>query len=413
MNKRFFLILTIFCLIVLGSSVMTFAEDNAKATTKDGILVIQSEDGNFRYQLDARIYIDFATYDEDETIIDLHAGSEIRRMRLAFKTVLWKDWLAEFDVDFAENSVGIKDAWVGYQGIKNTLIRVGNYRSPFCLEELTSSRYGSFIERSLADAFAPGRLIGLGISEWGNFWQISGGVFNEEAGSIDALEGVNSDESTSFIGRISAAPLNCNNNVLHLGAAYAYRSTNAFSTSFRYRSYDETKISKIRLLDTGKIKDSDFAGLLGLEAAAQFGPLHIQGEYIKVDVFRLADSGKPDASFNGGYVFASFFLTGDNMPYDVASGEFGRVMPQKEFGAIELVARYSWINLNDETASIMGGKGKDLAFGVTWYFNANIKMLVNYTIVDHDKYATGAGAWEVPEAGFDYNILAARFLITM
>lgn len=414
MNKRFFFLftVTVFCLLALGSLV-SFAEDNAKATAKDGILVIESEDGNFRYQLDSRIYLDFATFDEDEDIIDLHAGSEVRRMRMAFKVVLWKDWLAEFDVDFSENAVGIKDAWVGYQGIENTLIRVGNFRSPWSLEELTSSRYSSFIERGLPNAFAPGRLIGLGISEWGSFWQVSAGIFNQEAGDIDEEAYEDSDESVSFIGRISAAPLNCNNNVIHLGAAYANRTTDAFSTSFRYRAYDETKISKLRLLNTGKIKNSDYTGLLGLETVVQFGPLHVQGEYMQANVYRLEDSGKPDASFDGGYVFGSFFLTGDHMPYDVASGEFGRVVPEKEFGAIELLARYSWINLNDEDADIMGGEGKDLTFGLTWYFNANVKMLINYTIVDHDKNATADGDFEVPEDGFDYNIFAVRFLVTI
>lgn len=414
MNKRFLLILTIsvFCLLALGS-IAGFAEDNTKATTKDGILVIESEDGSFRYQLDSRLYIDFATYDEDESIIDLHSGSELRRMRLAFKVVLWKDWLAEFDVDFSENSVGIKDAWVGYQGISNTLIKIGNYRSPFCLEELTSSRYAPFIERSLSDAFATGRLIGVGISEWGSFWQASAGYFNQEAGDIDELESENADESGSFIGRLSVAPINCNGNVIHLGGAFATRSTDAFSTSFRYRSYDETKISKLRLLDTGKIKDSDYTSLLGLEGAAQLGPLHIQGEYITANVYRTEESGKPDAAFDGGYVYAGFLLTGESMPYDVTAGEFGRLMPAKEFGAIELLARYSWINLNDAEAKIMGGEGKDWTFGLTWYFNGNVKMLVNYTIVDHDKYATAGGTYEVPEAGFDYNILAVRFLVTI
>lgn len=414
MNKRFLFILTIsvFCLLALGS-LISFAEDNAKATTKDGILVIESEDGNFRYQLDSRLYIDFATYDEDESVIDLHSGSELRRMRLAFKVVLWKDWLAEFDVDFSENSVGIKDAWVGYQGLDNTLFKVGNFRSPFCLEELTSSRYSPFIERSLADAFATGRLIGVSVSEWGSFWQASAGYFNQEAGDIDEVEAENSDESGSFIGRLSVAPINSDNNVIHLGAAFATRSTDAFSTSFRYRSYDETKISKIRLLDTGKIKDSDYTTLLGLEGAIQFGSLHLQGEYITANVYRLEESGKPDACFDGGYAYVSFFLTGDHHTYDVTAGEFGRLVPEKEFGAIEVLARYSWINLNDEEANIMGGEGKDWTFGLTWYFNANVKMLVNYTIVDHDENATAAGTYEVPEDGFDYNILAVRFLVTI
>jgi phosphate-selective porin OprO/OprP len=172
-------------------------------------------------------------------------------------------------------------------------------------------------------------------------------------------------------------------------------------------------MSKIRFLNTGKEKEVDHAGLLGLEGVIQLGPVHIQGEYMQSDVTRLDDSDKADYSVSGGYVFGSFFITGDHLPYDIESGEFGRLVPQKKFGAIELLVRYSWLDLNDLDNGIEGGYGENVTFGLTWYFNPNIKFLVNYTIVDHDQYADADGDWDVPEDGFDYNILAARFLITL
>jgi len=320
-------------------------DDNGAITTTDGIFVIESKDGSFRYQLDGRVYIDAAIMMDDEDIVDLQSGSEIRRMRFALKATLWKNWTAEIDVDFSGNEVGIKDAWLGYAGCENWLFKVGNFRSPFSLEEVTSSRYISFIERALPNTFPPGRLIGFGVSHWGNFWQVSGGVFGQEAGDIDETEGEDSDEGSSLVGRVTIAPLNNNGNTFHVGAAYAYRTTDAFTEKMRFRGYDETKISKIRFLSTGKVKDVENVGLLGLEAVLQLGSIHLQGEYITADVSRIADSGKSDYALSGGYAFVSFFITGDSMPYDVASGEFGRVVP-KNGGAIEVLARYSWLDLN-------------------------------------------------------------------
>jgi phosphate-selective porin OprO/OprP len=403
--------------LILGLSTTVYAEDGSdeegKVTTDDGILILQSKDGRFKYQLDARLYLDAAYYQDDKEIVDLHSGSEVRRMRFAIKATLWKDWLAEIDLDFAENAVDIKDAWMGYQGVKNMLFKVGQFRSPFSLEELTTSRYISFIERGLPNAFPPGRLLGFGISKWGKNWQVSAGIFGQEAGDIDEEEGENSDEGISLIGRFSIAPFYKNNKILHLGASYAYRGTDAFSDTMRFRGYDESRISKIRFLNTGKVKEVDHVTLYGLESVLQIGSFHLQGEYLGANVARLSDSDDLDYTLKGGYVFASFFLSGDSMPYLPDAGEFGRIIPKKKGGAFELLARYSWVDLNDLEAGVEGGEGKNFTLGFNWYINANYKIMINYTHVNHDQYADADGDWQVPENGYDYDIFAIRFLVTL
>ena len=414
MKRSFFTLFLVSCFIaglslISPSSLMA---DDGKVSTEDGILKLTSEDGKFSYQLDARVYLDAALYNEDEEIVDLHSGSEVRRLRFAIKATLWENFLAELDLDFADNEVGIKDAFIAYVG-KNWMVKAGNFRAPFSLEEVTTSRYISFIERALPNAFPPGRKIGIGAYKWGKNWQVAAGIFGQEAGDIDEELGADdADESYNIVGRASYAPLYKGNNVIHIGAAYSYQNTDAFGEQkMRFRGYDETKISKIRFLSTGKVKDVDHSGMLGLESVFQFGPFHLQGEYMNVNVARLADSGKPDYKLSGGYVFGSFFVTGESMPYYADQGEFGRIIPKKKGGALELLARYSWLNLNDLENDIEGGEGKNLTFGISWYLNPNYKIMFNYTNVDHDKYADADGDWVVPEDGFDYSIFAVRLMV--
>ena len=418
MKKKLFNLLTVSLVVLVlffGSTSFITADegsdDEGKVGAKEGLLELSSKDGNFKYLLDARLYIDAALYDEDEDVVDLHSGSEVRRIRFAIKATLWKNFLAEIDFDFSQNEVSIKDAWLGYQTDNNWLFRVGQFRSPFSLEEVTTSRYISFIERGLPNAFPPGRLIGAGVSKWGKNWQVSTGIFSQETGDIDEEEGENSDEGFSIVSRFTIAPLYKNNNIFHLGVSHAYRTTDAFTEKLRFRGYDESKISLIRFLSTGKVSDVDHVNLLGFESVLQLGPFHLQGEYMNASVARLADSGEPNYKLSGGYIFGSFFITGDSMPYLPSVGEFGRVMPKKKGGALELLARYSWLDLNDLDAGIEGGEGKNFTVGLNWYINPNYKIMINYAHVNHDKYADADGEWSVPEDGFDYNVFMVRLLV--
>jgi len=407
-----FVVSSFLLLSTTGLNATTCGDDEGKIKTKSGILELVSKDGNFSYKLDARLYLDAAVYNENEDIIDLHSGSEVRRIRFALKTVLWKKFIAEIDFDFAGNEVDIKDAYMGYIGIDNMIFKVGQFRVPFSLEEVTSSRYVSFIERALPNVFPPGRKLGFAVYKWGKNWQVATGLFGQEAGDIDEKEGKNSDEGVNFAVRATYAPILNDSTVFHIGASYSYQTTDAFTKKMRFRGYDESKISKIKFLSTGKVKDVDHSGMIGLETAFQLGSFHLQAEYITVDVARLADSGKPNFSLKGGYIFGSFFITGDSMPYYADQGEFGRVNPKKKGGAIELLARYSWIDLNDISNKIKGGEGKNFTLGVSYYLNPNYKIMLNYTKVDHDKYADADGDWDVPEKGFDYSVFAVRFLVT-
>lgn len=74
-------------------------------------------------------------------------------------------------------------------------------------------------------------------------------------------------------------------------------------------------------MDTGVISDVENYVTYAAEARYTYGPFSIMGEYNTVDVSR--ENGNSDADFDGGYVAASYFLTGEQRGYKVKNGTYG------------------------------------------------------------------------------------------
>jgi len=114
------------------------AGTDVKIKTKGG-LEISTYDGKFSFELGGRLMIDAAFYGEDKNV--LGDGTELRRARLDVEGILFADWGYEFAVDFAGGDADVKDAYISYLGLWPTRIKVGQFKEPFSLEEMTSSKY--------------------------------------------------------------------------------------------------------------------------------------------------------------------------------------------------------------------------------------------------------------------------------
>jgi phosphate-selective porin OprO/OprP len=372
-----------------------------------GLLIAKTPDGQFTWWIDGRLMLDTAAYAHSDN--SLANGVEMRRGRVALNMVLWKTWASQFDVDVADNAIDVKDAWIGYTGLTRSLVKVGNFKEPFGLESLTSSRYISFTERALIDNFSPDRHIGAAFTHWESRWQATGGAFGPQL--ADTVDAIGQDQAYSLTGRVTVLPFISDRSLVHVGFASSYETPKAATdptlkdaNQMRLRARPETHVNRGRFIDTGKISNVDHRTLVGVEAAAVAGPFSFQSEYNRATFARtLSTLAKP--TVDGWYAYVSWFPTGESRPYDRAAGEFDRVMPKSRRGALEVLTRFSQADLNDFAAGITGGSEKITTLGLNWYVNANVRVMTNYLFVTNDQYAKGDRNYTPNDS---FNVLQAR-----
>lgn len=385
--------------MVLASSFLSFAGEKTELDVfqDKGYFIHQSDDGQFKLWFDGRIMIDggFIQGADSEGI---NNGLETRRARFAIKTIVHGDWAGEFDFDLADNELEIKDFWGAYIGIEDTIIKFGNHKMPITMDDVTTSRWTTFMERALINGFVPSRQIGLSVNKWGKNWTAFAGVWGQEVGTG---EEDGADEQYGWAGRFVFNPTIADNTVLHFGTSYANLKPGAGEDSIKVRARELHLMERYAY---AKVKDLEDYSLLGFEFATAKGPFSFQAEYMKADYNKIA--GEIDASFDGYYAYVSWFITGENRNYNQNEGEFGAVHPISKKGAWEVALRYSSINLNDFEADITGGEESNITLGINWYANDNVKLVLNYIISDHDEFADGDGAFLGND---DVNIIAFRF----
>jgi len=358
-----------------------------------GPLKWETNEGEFKLQVGGRVMVDYANFDEDNVTYEGGNGTEFRRARLFVAGTMFHDWDWKAQYDFAGNETEIKDAYIRYTGWDLGKFTIGQFKQPFGLEELTSSKYITFMERAMAtNAFATSRRIGLGINGAGDHWTWAASVYGREEG--DNTDG---DEGYGAGARLTWAPWNEKTRVIHLGAAGAWEDPN--DNDVRYRARPEAHNTGTRLVSTGRFTEPDSFSKWGVEAATVLGPFSLQGEYMMVSA---SDDARDDPDLQGGYVYGSWFLTGESRNYK--KGKFGRVSPKNPLGkggigAWELGVRYSTIDLDD--GDFKGGEQDNITVGLNWYANKYIRFMANYVRADADPFSMEDQSFDAPEGEDD------------
>ncbi len=391
---------TVLMLVVLCVGILSAETSTGETAWENGILKWISDDGNFKTRLDVRMYLDFAYFLNNEN--DMRNGTMLRRGRFAVKSKLWKVWNAEYDMDIADNSVEVKDMWFSYNGFHNGFIKVGHFKIPFSLNELTSSRLLTFMERAYPNVFPPGRRSALGLTKWGKIWHFSTAVYGQE---FAEKEQTRIDESIGFAGRFALAPKIGENLLFHLGFGGVYQTPDNDSESIEYKIEPEAKMGDTEIL-VADVSDVKTITLYGLEGAMKYNNFCLQGEYIQSNLTRLEDFD--DITFSGFYTFLSWIITGEERPYYIDEGEFGQVIPNSKKGALELAVRYSHLDLTDEDANIFGGMANNIVVGLNWYANPNLRLMLNYNIIDNSDNADMGGALTGND---DFNVFQMRAVV--
>jgi phosphate-selective porin OprO/OprP len=244
-------------------------------------------------------------------------------------------------------------------------MQIGKMKEPISMERTMGMIFEQVMERPMhLDALLPSRNTGITFSDMlldGRMrWRV--GIFNDWLSKDDV--GFN-DSDYQIIGRVTAVPYEDSSELalLHLGAAYRYER--AKEGSVRYDVGPEFYFSS-PWLDTGEII-ADTTHTLNAEVTYLKGPLWIASEYSATIV---EHNGERRNHFYGYHIAANYFVTGEHRGYNKRRGTVRRITPVLDFtkggwGALELSARYSYMDLEDR--DIHGGKMDSIALGMVWH----------------------------------------------
>ena len=369
-------------------------------------LRFETEDKRFKMRIGGRIHNDWAFIDQDRELEQIFGdeedGTEFRRARINLQGEIYDTVVFRGEYDFAGNDSDpdFQDVFIGLKNLPLVgNIQVGHFKEPMGLEQLAGNNHITFMEQALPCVLLPGDNLGLmlfndALSQRLT-WAI--GAFKD----VDAFpsdDDSDEDQGVSITARLTGLPWyrDGGRKLLHLGASYSHRNPDGAVLGFRQRP--EAHLAN-RYVDTGlyngfRMADArmDDMDVLGLEAAVVYGPFSVQGEYMRADVDTTFAG---DRDFDGWYVHASYFLTGENRQYDRTSGTFGRLKlrhnfslgEQRGWGAWQVAGRYSTLDLDD--GIIRGGEENNFTLGLNWYLNPNTRIMLNYVManIEHDLYS--------------------------
>lgn len=349
---------------------------------KDGVR-LETPDKRVSLKIGGRIQADWMWINEDQSVRaaigDQTSGSEFRRTRLYMSGDLFGNLSFKSQFDFAGGTTALKDVFVVLKAIPGFgNVKVGHYKEPYSLEELTSSNYMTFVERSLPNAFSASRNTGMTVynSQLGQRLTWAAGVFRDtDNGGTSLGDGVAGTFRLTGVPALSRQQ----DRLVHIGLSYSLRRPS--DGVLRWRQRPELHLTD-RYVDTRSFP-ADRVQLVALEGAVVSGPFSVQSEYT-YSAARSQVAGDP--VFGGFYIYASVFLTGEQRNYRASSAFFDRLRPRTNFapgegaGAWELALRYSTLDLTDK--AIRGGRLDNVTAAVNWYLNPVARVMFNYVFGD-------------------------------
>lgn len=368
---------------------------------------LETADGNFKLNIGGRAQLDWNVSDPSGPVADkfnispdVPTGVGFRRARLSLAGLVYKIIDYKFEYDFADGSPAFKDVYIGMRDIPYIqYVRVGHFKEPFSLEEITSDDFVTFQERALNNAFAPSRNTGAMVNPlfFDKRLTVAAGGFRETNNSGYGY----GPAEYNVTSRLTGLPWYEENGrkLVHLGFSYTHKFRHGEDITFSQKP--ESRLFPVTLVNTGDIT-TDGVDIIDPEFALVLGPWSLQAEYMRAFV---AQKDNPNPQFGGVYVYGSWFLTGENRRYRQDYGAFEKPLPNKNFGwgegsgwgAWEFAARYSRLDLTSE--NVDGGTENDLSGEINWYLNPNTKIGLNYV-------------WANLESVGDSNIVQGRFQLT-
>jgi phosphate-selective porin OprO and OprP len=257
--------------------------------------------GQFRATIDDKDEYDADTAGSGVGIADgTSVAFSVHKVRPYVQGAVYKPWL-KYKIEFeigplktdATNNVNnarVTDAYVEFAKITAATLRVGQYKVPFGLQELTSDTRQEFVDRSIVNSkFAPSRDIGLMLLgyAWDRKFGYQVGLFNG-SGQNNPQE----DQKEMYAARVWIDPLGeykllesandaNDKNILHIGLAYRGGEVMRGTAT------------------AGVFEDADNETAAAVELAWRWSRLFAMGEYYEQKDEQKNPTAGPDVTARG------------------------------------------------------------------------------------------------------------------
>lgn len=344
--------------------------------------------GDFRAALRMRLHFDARDFDpelgEDEFVF--------RRARVGVEGRIYDDLEYEVEAELRDEERPWRDVFINYRRFRAAEVKVGRFKIPFSLEQLTGVSNLNFVERSLiASELAPARDRGVTVHG-----RLAKDVISYDAGIFrrdgDSTRFAGPSVDRTWAGRVVITPWETSRGALHS----AQIGVNATSGSLFEGLYGMRARTLSGTVFFEPVYVKGHRRRLGVDGRWTPGPIMVQAEYIRVSDARngqgLGDVDLPDAIAQGWYISGAWVLTGENKSAGAVNPD--HPFPTKGLGALEVAGRFEELRFgssgtdgeppfsNPRAANILPNRDRILTLGVNWYLNRFARIVVNGTRED-------------------------------
>ncbi len=351
---------------------------------------VGSADGAFKLKLKGLIQADARSYltGGGNTSSDSFG---LRRVRPILEGTIHKNVDLRLMPDFGEGRTVLQDAYADLRIGSGLTLRAGKFKEPVSLDRLTGAADLIFIERSLTNNLLPNRDVGFQLSG-----ETARGTLAYQVGAFNGLtDGGSTDGDTAndkdVAARIFAQPFKNQK-----GSSLSGLSAGV-AASFGGRTDALTGVAPKTAARSTFFKYG--AGVAGsgnhFRVVPQFsyynGPLGLMGEYAMSQHGATKDALSKTLTHHGWFMQGSYVLTGE--PNSLKSVTPKRPFePGKGGGAVEIAARYSTLDLDQDLftagfadATTPAAKAHAITLGVNWHLYKGTKWQFNYERTNFSK----------------------------
>ena len=331
---------------------------------KDGAFTLESANGRNSIQLTGRMHLDYRqnsldihnTTDNDRDTASAADAWALRRTRLGVKGTFAKDFKYEI-VGNLPGTATLDVGFVDYAKFPAMQLRMGKFKQPFGLEQLTSSNNIDFMERSYVDQIAPAKKIGAMI--YGE--PTKGFTYAASTYTMNDTELDQTGDKANYAGRttLNFAELSGNKDaIMHVGLAGFNSEYNVVPTSSSGTASVDTRANVLAFRTPGQGLNSIFraqiggkdvstsqqgaisnhtsqikSNAVGLEGAFALQNFKLQGEFARSN---FKGSYNNDAEFidmdaKMYYGEVMWLATGEKYADAYKAGAFGSIKPINNF----------------------------------------------------------------------------------